>query len=77
MKARVYFLQFIQQKQYDIMHYKSSVWRPSSLSQLTPMIFKMGLTHLGLKAFIYYCTLKMKMDVVVFDRMCDMEVFEH
>ena len=27
-----------------------SIWRPSSLSELTPMIFNMGLTHLGSKA---------------------------
>ena len=28
-------------------------WRPPSLSQLTPMIFDMGLTHLGSEAFNY------------------------
>ena len=28
-------------------------WRPASLSELTPMIFNTGLTHLGLDAFIY------------------------
>ena len=27
-------------------------WRPSSLSELTPMILYMGLTHLGSEAFI-------------------------
>ena len=25
-------------------------WKPPSLSELTPMIFDMGLTHLGLEA---------------------------
>ena len=29
-------------------------WRPSSLSELTPMLFNMGLTHLGSEASNYY-----------------------
>ena len=30
------------------------IWRPPSLSELTPMIFDMGLTHLGSEASIYH-----------------------
>ena len=30
-----------------------NIWRSPSLSELTPMVFNMGLTHLGLEAFIY------------------------
>ena len=29
------------------------IWRPHSLSELTPMISNIGLTHLGLEASIY------------------------
>ena len=29
------------------------IWRPSRLSELTPMVFNTGLTHLGLEASIY------------------------
>ena len=32
------------------------IWRPPSLSELTPMIFNMVLTHLGLETFIYNLT---------------------
>ena len=31
---------------------KCFIWRPPSLSELTPMIFNTGLTHLGLEASI-------------------------
>ena len=29
------------------------IWKPPSLSELTPMLINMGLTHLGSKASIY------------------------
>ena len=32
------------------------IWRPSSLSELTPKISNTGLTHLGSKASIYVYT---------------------
>ena len=32
---------------------KYYIWRPPSLSELSPMIFSMGLTHLGSEATIY------------------------
>ena len=32
------------------------IWRPSSLSELTPIMFNMGLTHLGSEASI--CDIK-------------------
>ena len=31
----------------------TTIWRPPSLSKLTPMISNMGLTHLGWDASIY------------------------
>ena len=33
------------------------IWRPPSLSELTPKLFNTGLTHLGFEAFIYYLLL--------------------
>ena len=33
--------------------YKPYIWKPPSLSELTPMIFNTDLTHLGSEAFIY------------------------
>ena len=30
-----------------------NIWRPPSLSELTPMLFNMGLTHLGSETSIY------------------------
>ena len=35
------------------MRYKCLIWRPPSLSELTPMIFNMGLTHSGSESSIY------------------------
>ena len=32
--------------------YKKVIWRPPSLSELTPIIFNMELSHLGSEAFI-------------------------
>ena len=32
---------------------KSVKWRPPSLSELTPIVFNTGLTHLGSEASIY------------------------
>ena len=32
---------------------KQHIWRPPSISELTPMIFNTVLTHLGSKAAIY------------------------
>ena len=29
------------------------IWRPPSLSELTPMVYNTGLTHLGSEASIY------------------------
>ena len=37
-------------KLYDFFRH---IWRPPSLSELTPMIFNTGLTHLGSEASIY------------------------
>ena len=36
----------------DNIFHKAYTWRPSSLSKLTPIIFNMELTHLGLEASI-------------------------
>ena len=41
------------------------LWRPPSLSELTPMIFDMGLTHLGSEASKYQTYL-----IYVFKRVC-------
>ena len=35
---------------------KKYYWRPSSLSELTPIVFNMELTHLGLEVFYYTFT---------------------
>ena len=42
----------IKEKNY-LLIYAGVKWRPPSLSELTPMVFNTGLTHLGLKATIY------------------------
>ena len=33
----------------------SDIWRPPNLSELTPILFNMGLTHLGLEASNIMC----------------------
>ena len=33
------------------MIYRDSIWMPPSQSELTPILFNMGLTHLGSEAF--------------------------
>ena len=38
--------------------YLYSKWRPPSLNELTPIIFSMGLTHLGSEAAKYYSPLR-------------------
>ena len=35
-----------------LLNMEKVIWRPSSLSELTPKIFNTGLTHLGLEASI-------------------------
>ena len=38
------------------------IWRPPSLSELTPMIINMGLTHLGSKSSILISNIKELID---------------
>ena len=38
-----------------ILIYKMIIWRPPSLSELTPMLFNMGLTHLGGLQVYFFC----------------------
>ena len=42
-----------------MMHF-IGIWRPPSLSELTPMIFNIGLIHLGLEASIKYILFQLK-----------------
>ena len=40
---------------YILIFFNIYIWRPPSLSELTPMIFNTGLTHLGSEASNYVC----------------------
>ena len=50
---RLYFYLHFNNEYYMVSYWIKCIWRPPSLSELTPMIFSIGLTHLGSEASIY------------------------
>ena len=62
-----YFIYHLNSKLFDrFIENLGIIWRPPSLSELTPMISYVGLTHLGLEATIYCLTIELDYRIPIY-----------